>query len=434
MEFFRSEVASHGGYAYYYSSDLQQIWGEGRVQQDTILVQPPGTPAVGMALLKAYRSSGEQVCLRASVAAGEALVQGQLRSGGWTQTIDFKPDKRSGAYRLRPGGRRNTSSLDDDQTQAALRFLMELDGQLEFEHEAIHEAAQIGLDALLAAQFPGGGFPQVWTGPTPPFPALSANFPQYDWRSEGRIKEYWDYPTLNDGLAGAVAETLIVAERTYRDRRARYALERLGDFLVAAQLPAPQPAWAQQYNAAMQPMWARKFEPPAISSAESQDVIRTLIRIARHTGRREYLEPIPAALRYLRDDCLLAGDRFARFYELKTNRPLFMNARYELTYSPDEAPGHYGWFWDSGLDQLTAAYRSAAANPESNPLPGRPAVPSESEVRRILMELEERGCWIDTYAGERLVGQPDWPRGFRYLSSATFARNIGILAAAAGRS
>ena len=37
--------------------------------------------------------------------------------------------------------------------------------------------------------------------------------------------------------------------------------ERAGDFILAAQMPEPQPAWAQQYDAAMHPAWARKFEP-----------------------------------------------------------------------------------------------------------------------------------------------------------------------------
>ena len=51
--FYRDKVASHGGYVYYYSTDLAQRWGEGKASADTIFVQPPGTPTVGMAYLKA---------------------------------------------------------------------------------------------------------------------------------------------------------------------------------------------------------------------------------------------------------------------------------------------------------------------------------------------------------------------------------------------
>ena len=56
--FYQSRVASHGGYVYYYSVDLQQRWGEGKAAPDTIFVQPPGTPTVGMAYLKAYAAPG----------------------------------------------------------------------------------------------------------------------------------------------------------------------------------------------------------------------------------------------------------------------------------------------------------------------------------------------------------------------------------------
>src|SRR5690606_15434487 len=101
-----------------------------------------------------------------------------------------------------------------------------------------------------------------------------------------------------------------------------------GDFIRLAQLPKPQPAWAQQYDADMHPAWARKFEPPAVSGAESQGVLRILMALYRRTGERRFLEPIPRALRYLkasrRDD-----GRLARFYELGTNRPLYLTTKYE---------------------------------------------------------------------------------------------------------
>ena len=65
-------------------------------------------------------------------------------------------------------------------------------------------------------------------------------------------------------------------------------------------MPDPQPAWAQQYNYDMHPIWARQFEPPAITGGESQDAIETLLKIYRATGDKKYLEPIPRALAYLK--------------------------------------------------------------------------------------------------------------------------------------
>ena len=51
--FYRAQVARHGGYVYYTSLDLKDRWGEGKALPDQIFVQPPGTPTVGLAYLRA---------------------------------------------------------------------------------------------------------------------------------------------------------------------------------------------------------------------------------------------------------------------------------------------------------------------------------------------------------------------------------------------
>jgi hypothetical protein len=99
---------------------------------------------------------------------------------------------------------------------------------------------------LLKAQFPNGAFPQGWTGPVEKQPVVKARFPDYDWRTEGKIKEYWTAYTLNDNVAGTVADALIVAHQVYKDEKYKAALAKLGDFLILAQMPDPQPGWCQQ--------------------------------------------------------------------------------------------------------------------------------------------------------------------------------------------
>lgn len=422
--FYCGQVASHGGYVYYYSEDLTQRWGEGAATPDTIFVQPPGTPTVGMAYLTAYAATGDTFYLDGAREAAEALVYGQLQSGGWTQVIHFGPAERLGKYRRGQGGSWNVSSLDDGQTQAALTFLMLADRALESHDAEIHEAVAYGLDALLKAQFPNGAFPQVWRAPVLPQPVLAARFPSGDWRTEGRIKEYWDYYTLNDNLAGTVAETLMTAHRVSGDEKYRSALEKLGDFLLLAQMPEPQPGWCQQYNYEMVPIWARKFEPPAVSGGESQDVMETLIRIASYTGQRRYLEPIPRALAYLRRS-LLADGRVARFYEFQTNKPLYMDGQYRLTYDDSAAPSHYGWKQPARLDRIERMYRNPSV--EVGAATPRTAEELQAEARRIIRELDPQGRWVTVYAGERLVGQPKFPPSFRYISSEVFSRNVETL-------
>ena len=426
--YYHSQVAVHGGYVYHYTEDLSQRWGEGLAHPHQIWIQPPGTPTVGMAFLAAYKATGDTFYLNAAQDAADALVFGQLRSGGWSNAADLhwvKPGQRP-----IPGAQRKdgNSSLDDGQTQSAIKYLVMADQALDFKDPAIHQSAKTALNALLAAQFPNGGFPQVWRAPVPKKPVLKASFPKYDWRTDGRIKNYWDYYTLNDNVCGYVADTLVTAHQVYRDDKYKVALGRLGDFLLLAQMPEPQPAWAQQYNYEMHPMWARKFEPAAIAGDESQEVIETLMKIHAVIRNPKYLEPIPRALAYL-ERSLLPNGQLARFYELKTNRPLYMKRVskkvYQLTFDDSKLPSHYGWKWKSRVHHLRAKYnarlRLGVAYPRS------PNVPA-SEVARILASLDSQGRWLVPYNGEKLVGQPKFPLGSRILSSQVFSQNITSLA------
>ena len=319
--FYVNKISYRGGYPYFSASDGSTRWGEGELLEKAFIVQPPGTPVVGRALLQAYRATGDREYLEWAVRTGQALVEGQLRSGGWAQVVYFEnPSQgRMGDYRHRGGGKWNQSSLDDNQTQSVIVFLMELDQALEFKDPAIHECVSYALDALLKAQLPHGGFPQGWRESARTFSPGSlarqkASYPDYDWKTEGRLKNYWDFATLNDGLVGDVSEVLVLASQIYQDERYIVALKRLGDFLLLAQMPDPQPGWCQQYNDNMQPIWARKFEPPAIAGVESQDAMSTLIRIAEVTQDDRYLKPVPEAIEFFRKRCMLADGLLARFY------------------------------------------------------------------------------------------------------------------------
>jgi PelA/Pel-15E family pectate lyase len=427
-EFYRNKLAVRGGYVYHYSLDLKDRWGEGVASKSQIWVQPPGTPTVGMAYIKAYKATGDRFYLEAATDAATALIYGQLASGGWTNSVDFDPGSKSVAqYRNGRGRGKNNSSLDDGQTQSALRFLVQVDKALEFKNQPIHEAALIGLDALLRAQFSNGAFPQVWTGPVDPQPVIKANYPKYDWRTEGRIKNYWDMYTLNDNVTGYVADTLIDAYTHYEDQRFLTALEKLGDFLLLAQMPEPQPGWAQQYNYDMQPIWARKFEPPGVSGDESQEVLATLMKIAHVTKNRKYLEGIPRAAAWLRRSTLPDG-QLARYYELETNRPLYMTRRgdkYTLTYSDSSLPSHYGWKTESRMEQLGEQYARLRAG--KTPVEPPSARQLAQGAKAAIETLDGQGRWLSTFDAQRVVGQLKLPIGTQYLSSQRFSDNVTAL-------
>jgi PelA/Pel-15E family pectate lyase len=425
--YFRANVATRGGYLYYYLPDLSRRWGEGEATPHEIWVQRPGTPAVGLAFLRAYAATKDRFYLEAATDAARALVQGQLVSGGWTNSIDFNATGKNAArYRKLAGGPRNQSSLDDGITQHALRLVMRVDQVLAFRDAEIHEASEYARAALLKAQFANGGFPQGWTEAVAARPVAKAAYPEYEWRTENRIKNYWDLPTLNDDLALHLAATLEDAWSIYKDEPSRAALAKLGDFLLLAQMPDPQPGWAQQYDFQMRPVWARRFEPPAIAGRESQGALLTLLAIHRVTQNAKYLEPIPRALEYLKRS-LLPNGQLARYYELKTNRPLYMTKDYQLTYDDTNAPAHYGWKTDAKLDAIGRRYEAQRAGNFEDPEKTKRI--TEEDARAIARSLDAEGRWVSTYHGESLVGQPKFSAGLTYLSSEVFAENLEQLSA-----
>lgn len=436
VDFYSQQVAAHGGYVYRYSADLAKREGEGKTGPDTVWVEPPGTPAVGLAYLDAYRHSGDAYLLDAARAAGECLIRGQLRSGAWTASIEFAPEARKRyAYRVDPPPQKrafNWSTFDDDKSQAAIRFLCRLDQALEFQDARVHEAITVALDAVLKSQFPNGAWPQGFQEfPDPArHPVLRASYPE-TWPRQHPGGDYWVYYTFNDNAIGDTIDTLLLASEIYQQPRYRDAALRAGEFILLAQMPDPQPAWAQQYDFDMHPVWARKFEPPAISGGESQGILRTLLRLYVQTGDRKFLEPVPRAIEYFRRSTLADG-QLARFYELQTNQPLYFTRQYELTYDDRDVPTHYAFKIGNGLDGLAQQYeRISQLSDERLAELRRPAADKlrvtpqlEAQVRQLVEALDERGAWVE--AGRlRYHGEADDTR--QVIDSSTFIKNLGTL-------
>lgn len=439
VEFFRTEASAHGGYLWRYSADLERREGEGKASASTAWVQPPGTPTAGFALLDVYELAGGPYYLDAARETAHALVLGQLRSGGWNYRIEFDPEKRAKyAYRAEPAGGGtafNITTLDDNTTQAALRFLMRIDKTLEFKDEKIHETAQYALNHLLEAQYPNGAWPQRFNKPPDPkrYPVKKAAYPERWSRTHQRRIYEHDY-TFNDNAISDMIDTMFDAAEVYNDERCRAAAEKAGDFILLAQMPEPQPAWAQQYDENMCPSWARKFEPPAVTGGESQGVMRTLIDLYRRTGKTKYLDPLPRALEYFKGSRLPDG-RLARFYELKTNNPLYFTKDYKLTYDNSDMPTHYAFIVGSRLDGIEAEYkRVKEAPPGTFPANAgrqlgrkKPAMTGELKAKTaaIIAALDARGAWVES---GRLRYQGEGDTTTKIITTTTFANNIRTLA------
>jgi PelA/Pel-15E family pectate lyase len=435
--FYRHDVSSHGGYVYRYSADLSKREGEGKTDVDTVWVQPPGTPAVGLAYVEAYERVREAYLLEAAQAAGECLIQGQLRSGGWADRVEFADAARAKqAYRSDPPRQkaRNWTTFDDDKTQSAVRFMSRLDRLTGFKDARIHEVSLFALDSVLKAQFPNGAWPQGYEKFPEPgkYPVKPAAYPQ-SWPEKHPGGDYRIFYTLNDNTMADTIETLLLAAEVYQDKRYRDAAVR--EVLLLAQMPDPQRAWAQQYDYDMHPVWARKFEPPAISGGESQGVMAVLLRLYVETGERRFVDGVPKAIAYFRRSALADG-QLARFYELKTNRPLYFTRQYELTHDDGDLPTHYGFKVKSRLDALEKEYNRLArlsaeelAALKKSRAEAEPAAPGEKEVRAVIAAMDARGAWVQS-GRLRYHGKDHDTR--EVIESATFIRNIGVLSRCVG--
>ncbi|HSH93402.1 MAG TPA: pectate lyase [Roseimicrobium sp.] len=420
---------------------MKQRFGEEKATDTQIWTQFPGTPAVGMAFLRAHLVTGDSNYLAAARLAGTALVRGQLESGGWDYLIDFSAEQGMKSYRRSDVGkidaallakRKNVTTFDDDVTQGTLRFLMTLSdttkGSRLAEDIQIRDAVEYGLKKLMGAQYLNGAWPQRFLGlqtEVKADPRLRASIPK-DWPKVWSKEPYYSHYTLNDQSHRQCVLTLLEAHRLFGKPEYLQAAIRGGDFLLLAQLPSPQSGWAQQYNHRMEPAWARAFEPPALSSGESVGAIRTLVDLFVETGEERFMKVVPRGLEWL-EKSSIGTNRWSRFYELGSNRPLYGDrdgkVHYTLAELSDERRTGYGWEGDFGVASVKTYYGKVKADGREEILRSKsPTLMTlkqkesrrralEKRVQSILKEQGMDGGWV----------HDGW------LEMKVFVQNMGVL-------
>ncbi len=413
--FTRANLSFAGGYATKWSRDLKEVRTSDANAPSVISIEAPGTPVIGHVFLRAWQVTGDPLYLQGAREAAQALLWTQLATGGWSTLHNYElTSARKQHYRrdldagdTERGGRKAHTTLDDHKTQYALLFLLELAQLPEFKNDAtLHAAVKFSLDSLLAAQLPNGGWPQGFDGPADPDqPVKKPVLPgAEEWPRVWPGVNYTSYVTLNDNNLVSVCELLLRAHELTGEERFLASVKKLGDFLLLAQCPEPQPGWAQQYDAEMRVAWARKFEPPSICSLETLGALQTLHDIWLVTGDDRYRAPFDSALAWLERSRLPDG-RYARFYELHTNTPLyFVKDTYELTYDDSNMPTHYGFKLDEDFQEKIDKFKKLIATPREEVLVKRtpPATPREwlskakgaaSKTAAALREQNREGVW-----------------------------------------
>lgn len=444
-------IADHGGYAWVSSVDGELSNGEGACNNDRVWVQPPGTPSVGDVFLRAYLLTGESVHFQAATDVAKALIEGQLASGGWNYFIEFDPELRAKipyrvgvrakvgkmAHTPEPGGweiwrqrkfKNNTTVLDDNTTSAALSFLLNLQAAMEASNQpassTLSGTIDVALESTRLAQFPIGAWCHnydrmpVQQPSVSHYPIIDASYPE-DW-SRTWTKKYAGCYLLNDSITQDMIGMMLLAWKTTGDDRYRDCAIRGGEFLLRAQMPEPQPAWAQQYDRHMHPVWDRKFEPPAIAGHESQTVLETLMDLYEATQDARFLKPIEPAIAYLKS-CLRPDGGLPRYTELKTNKPLYFNLKYEMTNDDSEMPDHYGFVGESRLDSIELRYRRLRDGTTE-----KAAKIPANRIAEILAAQHADGGWREPGFVRDPEGRKVTPKE-GVIQSATFVKNMGLL-------
>ena len=235
--------------------------------------------------------------------------------------------------------------------------------------------------------------------------AWRAHYPSEWSRQYVKIPERLFY-AVNDHVVRDMIRTFILAHRLYGREEDLATAMRAGDFLLAAQMPEPQRGWAQVYNRDLEPIWARKFEPPAVASRETGGAVQALLELYLYTGEDRYLEGASDGVAWL-DRSRLADGQWARFYELETNRPLYMTSEYELAYDDRDLPQHYGFQGSFEVPPTLAFHEllveegavGARAELERDQLTSdeqeRLTTCMREEVAAIVGGLDADGRWID---------------------------------------
>lgn len=300
-----------------------------RLPPGAIVARPPGSAQeLGACLAAAARAADSATLAAEALGVGRALACAQTQGGGWQEATGGTALCDSADFR-RPDDAHAT--FDDGTVPSALLFAFALEDLLAERGVAPPRWLTMMVDRALgfvvATQRPDGSWPQSLEG--------------------GR---YHGHATLNDDAMTGLIRILLVGHERLGEERFLAAARRGGDFLLAVQGSARQPAFAQQYRDG-RPTAARRFEPAAYSTLETAYAVNTLIDLHLTTGETRYRDGAAAAAGWLADSAV-APSTWARLHAIGTNRPLFARRDGTVVDRLDDLPAEErkSYRWQGGRD------------------------------------------------------------------------------------
>ena len=303
------------------------------------------------------------------------VVSFQTPAGGWSKNTDFTQSPRA------PGelfGTENGSlflstndfdtpenaswdyvgTFDNDSTTTELRFLAKVIAADKVKNGDLQDPFTRGLNYIFAAQFPNGGWPQVWP--------LQGGYHDAMTFNDDAMLHIVEF--LKDVAGGRDEFTFVAPElRAQAEASWRHGL----DCILAAQIKAGdrRTVWCQQHDAiTLQPASARNYEMPSASSSESSTI--TLFLMQLPSPDPKVVAAVHAAATWFAKtkiegkafrvvgtdsrelvDAPGSGPIWSRYYEVGTDRPIFGDRDKSIHDDVNEISRErrkgYGWFKDT---------------------------------------------------------------------------------------
>ena len=328
---------------------------------------PVSTPPKGGLHTKGLPAAGTPAGWYATDEArivADRVVERQSPAGAWTKGIDYtRPGRDDEPVDLWSRG-----TFDNEATSAELRFLARVIDANDPERARAWRAAFLrGLDYIFAAQYPNGGFPQV-------YPLAGGYHDAITYNDSAMLRALAILRDVAERKAGH--EFVPEAQRAEAARRLRRGV----DCILTTQIRSAdgrRTAWCQQHDALTGlPCAARNFEPIAASASESAAICQFLISLPDATPavssaiddavawfERVALRDVEWHRPNVSGNGLIAAPGapplWARLYEIGTDRPIFGDRDRTIHYSVTELSSErrLGYQWYGAWPQAVVAAR-----------------------------------------------------------------------------
>lgn len=289
----------------------------------------------------------------------------QHDNGGWPKNYDMQAiltkEQMDSVLKAKS---QNHTTFDNSTTYTHVEYLADVYTATKI--EKYKEGCLKGINFMLKAQFPNGGWPQYYP--------LEENYSRHITYNDGAMLGV--LATMKKIKDNAPSFSFVPQEIRIK---ARQAYDKGLECVLKTQIISKGrlTAWCQQYDeVTLKPAWARAYEMPSICNGESVDIVMMLMSLENPDKR--IIESVQSAIKWFEKSKILntrvktiqappeqtpykintidkvvvtdnsAPPIWTRFYEIDSERPLFSDRNSKLLYSMAEVSRErrsgYGWY------------------------------------------------------------------------------------------